>query len=160
MPPAVVAAAVTTAVTVATATTVTTALVVGTFLKAVVVNFAIQALSPKPSIPNIGGSFAQSHTVTSRQSNASRKIVYGQTRVGGPFSFIGTNSDEDELGMIVLLSVGEIEEITTVYFNGEAVTLDGSGNITGPSGLYRNVTQRIGDLFFRNRVLVSNLKIE
>ena len=138
MPPAIVAAAVTTAVTVATAsaaTAITTAFVVGTFIKAAVINFAIQALSPKPSIPNIGGSFAQSHTVTSRQSNASRKIVYGQTRVGGPFSFIGTNSDEDELGMIVLLSVGEIEEITTVYFNGEAVTLDGSGNITGPSPL-------------------------
>jgi hypothetical protein len=136
MPPAVVAAAVTTAVTVATAsaaTAITTAFVVGTFIKAAVINFAIQALSPKPSIPNIGGSFAQSHTVTSRQSNASRKIVYGQTRVGGPYGFIKTSSDESKLGMTILLSVGEIEEITTIFFNGEAVTLDGAGNITGPA---------------------------
>ena len=136
MPPAIVAAAVTTAVTVATAsaaTAITTAFVVGTFLKAAVINFAIQALSPKPSIPNIGGSFAQSHTVTSRQSNASRKIVYGQTRVGGPYGFIKTSSDESKLGMTILLSVGEIEEITTIFFNGEAVTLDGAGNITGPA---------------------------
>jgi hypothetical protein len=135
MPPAVVAAAVTTAVTAVAAQTFTVAFLATTFLKTAVINFAIQALSPKPSIPNIGGSFAQSHTVTSRQSNASRKIVYGQTRVGGPFSFIGTNSDENELGMVILLSVGEIEEITTVFFDGEAITLDGSGNITGPSPL-------------------------
>lgn len=136
MPPAIVAAAVTTAVTVATAsaaTAITTAFVVGTFIKAAVINFAIQALSPKPSIPNIGGSFPQSHTVTSRQSNASRKVVYGQTRVGGPFGFIKTNGDESKLGMTILLSVGEIEEISTIFFNSEAVTLDGSGNITGPA---------------------------
>ena len=139
MPPAIVAAAITTAVTVATAsaaTAITTAFVVGTFIKAAVVNFAIQALSPKPSIPNIGSggaSFAQSHTVSSRQSNASRKIVYGETRVGGPFGFIKTSSDESKLGIIILLSVGEIEEITTIFFNGEAVTLDGAGNITGPA---------------------------
>ena len=145
MPPAVVAAAVTTAVTVATATTVTYAFVAATFVKALIVNYAIQALSPKPSIPNIGGSFAQSHTVTSRQSNASRKIVYGETRVGGTFYFIGTNDDEDQLALGILLSVGPIEEISKVFFDDKEITLDnsltdvtkgtGGGAITGPDPL-------------------------
>ena len=137
MPPAIVAAAITTAVTVATAsaaTAITTAFVIGTFVKSAVLNFAIQALAPKPSLPNIGagGSFAQSHTVTSRQSNASRKIVYGETRVGGVIGFIKTAEDDARLGMTILLSVGEVQSIKTIFFNGEELTLDGTGKITAP----------------------------
>jgi len=161
MPPAVVAAVVSTGATAVFAQNFAIGFLAKTFIQSAVINFALQALAPKPSIPNIGGSFQQSHTVTSRQSNASRKIVYGETRVGGPFGFIKTADDDSKLGMTILLSVGEVQSIKTIFFDTEELTLDVNGRITAPdkftsgNSKIRKFTgsssQAAPDIDFRNR---------
>lgn len=161
MPPAVVAAVVSTGATAVFAGNFAVGFLAQTFIKSAVINFALQALAPKPSIPNIGGSFQQSHTVTSRQSNASRKIVYGETRVGGPFGFIKTADDDSKIGMTILLSVGEVQSIKSVFFDTEELTLDVNGKITAPSKFVSgnskirkftgSSSQTAPDIDFRNR---------
>ena len=73
-------------------------------------------------------------SVMVRQAIYPRQIIYGQIRTSGPMSFIDeTGTDNQYLNFLVSLAAHECEEITTVYFNAEALTLDGSGNVTSPS---------------------------
>lgn len=73
-------------------------------------------------------------SVMVRQAIYPRQIIYGQIRTSGPMSFIDeTGTDNQYLNFLVTLAAHECEEITTVYFNAEALTLDGSGNVTSPS---------------------------
>ena len=108
MPQAVIPALVATAATVGTAyiagtvATVTAAYVVGTFAVNLALTAASQALAPKPKQPNIGGGgnggIDQSKTITARSSNATRKLVYGETRLGGTFAFIeATDNDQYQM---------------------------------------------------------------
>lgn len=73
-------------------------------------------------------------SVMVRQAIYPRQLIYGQIRTSGPMSFIDeTGTDNEYLNFLVTLAAHECEEITTVYFNSEALTLDGSGNVTSPS---------------------------
>ena len=68
-----------------------------------------------------------------KQPITARRAVYGQTRVSGPLAFIESSEDDKYLHLVVLLAAHESQEITTVYLNDEALTLDGNGNVTAPS---------------------------
>ena len=142
MPQAVIPALIATAATVGTAyvagtvATITAAYVVGTFAVNLALTAASQALAPKPKQPNIGGGgnggIDQSKTITARSSNATRKLIYGETRIGGTFAFIEATDSDEYLHLVIVLSAHELEQFTTIYFNEEALTLTGN-NVTSPS---------------------------
>lgn len=142
MPQAVIPALVATAATVGTAyiagtvATVTAAYVVGTFAVNLALTAASQALAPKPKQPNIGGGgnggIDQSKTITARSSNATRKLVYGETRLGGTFAFIEATDNDQYLHLVVILAAHEVEQFTGIYFNDELLTLTGNA-VTSPT---------------------------
>lgn len=96
---------------------------------------AAQSLSPKPKLPDFGSfvTDATGRTQMIKQPITARRAVYGQTRVSGPLAFIESTNEDQYLHLVVLLAAHECQEITTVYLNDEALTLDGSGNVTAPS---------------------------
>lgn len=99
------------------------------------ISSAAQSFSPKPKLPDFG-SFTQDasgRTQMVKQPITSRRAVYGETRVSGPLALIESTNDDKYLHLVVLLASHECEAITTVYLNDEALTLDGSGNVTAPS---------------------------
>jgi len=140
MPQAVIPALVATAATAGTAyiagTAITMTYLAGTFAVNLALTAASQALAPKPKQPNIGGGgnggVDQSKTITARSSNATRKLIYGETRVGGTFAFIEATDNDQYLHLVIVLAAHELEQFTTVFFNDEALTLSGS-NVTSPS---------------------------
>ena len=96
---------------------------------------AAQTLSPRPKLGDFG-SFAfdaAGRTQMVKQPIVSRRAVYGQTRVSGPLALVESTGDDQFLHLVVLLASHECEAITTIYLNDEALTLDGSGNVTAPS---------------------------
>lgn len=106
------------------------------FVTSMVLSAASQALAPKPKIPNIGGGgnggVDQSKTVTARQSNATRKLVYGETRIGGTFAFLESTDSDEYLHVVIVVAAHEINQFTTIFFNDEELTISG-GNVTSPS---------------------------
>lgn len=97
-----------------------------------------RALSSKSKAGNPAQD-ARGQSVMVRNSVESHKIVYGQTRVSGAIVFIsttnsgpnsaGTNVTGDNLflHMVIAIAGHEIEEVSTIYLNDLAVTLDGNG---------------------------------
>jgi hypothetical protein len=102
------------------------------FLVTTAMGAALNALTPKPDTSI--GQANRGYQVTQRGAAADRQIIYGQTRVGGIVIYDGTTgTDNKYLHRVVAFAGHEIEEFTTFYFNDEAVTIDGSGNVTSPS---------------------------
>ena len=140
MPQAVIPALVATAATAGTAyiagTAITMTYLAGTFAVNLALTAASQALAPKPKQPNIGGGgnggVDQSKTITARSSNATRKLIYGETRVGGTYAFIEATNNDQYLHLVIVLAAHELEQFTTIYFNDEALTLTGN-SVTSPS---------------------------
>ena len=140
MPQAVIPALVATAATAGSAyiagTAITMTYLAGTFAVNLALTAASQALAPKPKQPNIGGGgnggVDQSKTITARSSNATRKLIYGETRVGGTYAFIEATDNDQYLHLVIVLAAHELEQFTTIYFNDEALTLTGN-NVTSPT---------------------------
>ena len=140
MPQAVIPALVATAATAGTAyiagTAITAAYIAGTFAVNLALTAASQALAPKPKQPNIGGGgnggIDQSKTITARSSNSTRKLVYGETRLGGTYAFIESSASDTYLHIVIVLAAHELEQFTTIYFNEEALTLSGN-SVTSPT---------------------------
>ncbi len=142
--PAIVATFATTATAYVTGAAITAAFIAKTFVVNLALTAASQALAPRPSLRSIGGggnggggggvggSGGQSKTVTARASNATRKLIYGETRVGGTFIWMETSGNDQYLHLVIVLSAHELESFTTIYFNDEALTLSGN-NVTSPS---------------------------
>lgn len=89
----------------------------------------------------------QGRTVMLRQAITPRDIVYGQIRKSGPLVLMDQTGTKNEyLHMVVALAAHQCQAIDTVYFNGEALTLDGSGNVTSPSRYsgYARVKKHLG----------------
>jgi hypothetical protein len=97
---------------------------------------ALNALTPKPSIPNVStGSNAanRGYQISSRGSAQNHQIIYGQTKVGGAIVFDAVSGVNNKILHRVIAFAGhEIEEFSTFYFNDEALTLttdtDGNGD--------------------------------
>jgi len=106
------------------------------FVSSLVLSAAASALAPKPKLPNIGGGgnggVDQSKTVTARQSNATRKLVYGEARIGGTFTFIESTDDDKYLHIVIVMAAHEINAFTTVYLDDEALTIT-NNVVTAPS---------------------------
>lgn len=89
------------------------------------------------------GSFtndAQQRYLTIRSSVEAHKIIYGRARVSGPISFAHTvESGPDSTGatvtnrfthMVIPLAGHEIDAVETLYLNGKAYAVNGSGFVT------------------------------
>ena len=88
---------------------------------------AMYALSPQPKA---AGQSAQTFAVKS--SNETRKIVYGEARVGGVLTFAESSNDETYLHLVVTFAAHEVNSFKTFYIDGEALTLSGN-DVTAPA---------------------------
>ena len=84
-----------------------------------------RALMPKPSMGQqmVGLDF------TVREPDATRKMIYGRTRVGGAIVFIDTtDGDEDNeyIHMVIAMAGHEIDAFEKIYFNNELVWNSGT----------------------------------
>ena len=137
MPPAIAAAAASAAVTTAVgwAMGTLTATVLTSFMTSFALNVALglvsQSLSPKP---NRGGQPAGTSAilVSGLSPVADHQIIYGRTKVGGAVVYKEATDNNKFLHIVVAMAGHEVEEIETVYFNDEALTLDGDGFVTAP----------------------------
>ncbi len=125
------------AVTAGTLTVITGSLILKHLAFNAAMQFVAQSLAPKP--PNIaglqtgGGTRSAGYSVSGLAPVGDRAIIYGQTKVGGVIIYKEATDNNKFLHIIVALAGHECEEITTVFLNDEALTLDGSGNATAPS---------------------------
>ena len=104
-------------------------------------------------------SIDQGRTIMVRQPAAPRDIVYGQVKKSGVMVLAHVTGVKNEfLWIIVTLAGHELEEIGTVYFDENALTLDGSGNVTSaPYSGTAVVTKYLGtDTQTADAALISN----
>jgi hypothetical protein len=117
---------------IAAGTAMTTAALVNyfvfTFALSVGLSYLTSALSPKPKL----GGFDTGYEVAGVGAAQNHAIIYGQTRCGGVVVYKEATDDNKYLHLVVAVAGHECEEITSVYFNDEVLTLDGSGNSTSP----------------------------
>lgn len=135
MPPAVAAigaavtsfvgAYVSTTLGIGLATLGATAVGIGTIIAgAMLANKMISSLYEMPQIENDA-----SRQRTAKGTIEPMKIIYGETLVSGPLSFIGTSgSKNDILWHSVVLAGHEVNAITDIYFDNEVIS---SSNING-----------------------------
>ena len=132
--------------------------------------FALNALAPKPQMPNLsnlgsaGGATNQGtasvggYNVSGVASAADHQIIYGQTRVGGVIVFKDVTDDNKFLHVVYALAGHECHAIDQVYLNGEQLTIDSTTNmVTAPSkynGFVR-VKKHLGDQTTGDTDLVS-----
>lgn len=109
---------------------------VSSFVGSLALSAAAQALAPKPKQPNISGGgnggIEQSKTITARSSNTPRKLVYGETRLGGTYAYFEATDNDQYLHLVIVIAAHELEQFTTIYFNDEALTISGN-SVTSPS---------------------------
>lgn len=86
--------------------------------------------------PKLAKTTTQPLDVEYTDTVAPRRIVYGENKISGMnvLPAIVTGSKGEYLHQVLALAGHEINAISTVYFNDQALTLDGSGNVT--SGTY------------------------
>ena len=82
-----------------------------------------RALAPKPNI----GAQMKGITQTTREPAGSRKIVYGQMRVGGQVVFISHSGDDNKyLHLAIVFASHEIESYEQIWFNDKKIWEGGS----------------------------------
>jgi len=115
MPPVAIGAAVTAGVGAALGGAFTTL-----FVQNLALGLLSKALAPKP--PSAGGLQATDNTQSVRSPIASRKMVYGRTRVGGSIVYLeSTGSDNKYLHLVLAVAAHEIDGFEQVYFDDELV---------------------------------------
>ena len=87
-------------------------------------------LNPIPETPDFGDNIADQNAkgvlVNKFSANAHIPIVYGTRKVGGNVVFLETSGTDNEfLYMAIVVSEGEIEDITSIFINDSQVTFDG-----------------------------------
>ena len=168
----IVSSAVSAATTaVATSTAIFSLQTLGTFAFYTASGFALNALAPKPQMPNINGlssstgktttqgtSSVGGYNISGISSAADHQIIYGQTKVGGVIVFKDVTDNNKFLHVVYALAGHECQSIDQVYLNGEQLTIDGSTNmVTAPSkynGVVR-VKKHLGDQTTGDTDLVS-----
>jgi hypothetical protein len=96
----------------------------------VVTSAIVSALTPAPPTPK------QSLLVNSRDAAAPQEIVYGETRKGGPITYLETTRGGSVLYQIIALAAHEIESVEAIYINDEVAVLsdDSYTNSRGRTG--------------------------
>ena len=91
---------------------------------------AIGWLYPQPDIPDFGelqqDLNARGVLLNKFSANASIPVVYGTRKVGGNVVFLETSGTDNEfLYMAIVLSEGEIDDITSIFIDDKQVTFSG-----------------------------------
>jgi hypothetical protein len=111
------------------------------FLATTAMGAALNALAPKPKIPNIqtGSNTAnRGYQITTRGARQDHQIIYGETRVGGAIVFDAVSGANNKfLHRVVAFAGHEIEEFKTFYFNDEFLTLEAAINSASGETYYR-----------------------
>jgi hypothetical protein len=96
---------------------------------------AANALAPTPDLPNYNdyASEAQNRTQMIKQPTHPRRFVYGKTRISGLLAHVESTDSDQKLHLVILVATHEINSFETIYIDDQALTLDGSGNVTAPS---------------------------
>ena len=99
-----------------------------------------RALTPKPSL----GAQLRGITQTTREPAGTRKLIYGQMRVGGNVVFIEhSGSDNKYLHLVVVFATHHINSFEEFYFNDKKIwTL--SGGFQGDWGTYVQLNTKLG----------------
>lgn len=80
-----------------------------------------------------------------RDPLAPRRIIYGQVLVSGTLTFFHQATSGSYHYMVLTLAAHECEELGEIRIDNEAVTLDGSGNVTsGPYAGYVQIRKYLG----------------
>ena len=96
-----------------------------------------QKMAPKFDPPNIGTSLESGITVTAKAPTKPYRVIYGETRVGGTIVYAETTSSTNEfLHMVIVLTGHEVDDISTIYFNDDAVALETSSNDSNGIPIY------------------------
>jgi len=109
------------------------------------------ALSPKPKKPSSfnAASSDQPGTVAVRQSDLTRTIVYGNTRVVRGYAHMVSTNENKDLHLIVMLCQGELRAIHEVWLNDYAIPndwIDADGNVTqGRYAGYLKIRKHLGE---------------
>jgi hypothetical protein len=110
--------------------------------------YAYQRQKTKKALAALSGGTSNldpGRMVTVREPAASRKLLYGQMRLGGSLAFIHVSGTNKEYVHLIICHVDhECEEIGDIYLNDEIVPLDGSGNATGKYAGYVRVKKHLG----------------
>lgn len=112
------------------------------------------ALSKKPKANSSGSPSPVQQNVTIRQSVAPRVVLYGRTRAGGTLTHIeatkvpisnGTGTTS-YLHMVITLAGHVCEEIESIYFDDQLVTIEPDGSVaSGPYAGAVYVAKSLGD---------------
>ena len=96
-----------------------------------------QKLAPKIDLPNFGTSLESGITVTSKAPTQPYRVIYGSSRVGGTIVYAETTSSTNEyLHIIVVLAGHEVDDISTIYFNDDAIDLETASNDSNGIPIY------------------------
>lgn len=122
---------------------------------------AASALAPKPEIPSFADFTGdlQNRTRIIKNPIEARRLVYGTTRLSGVMAYAESTDNDKYLHLVLMLASHEISAINTIYINDEAVTLDGSGNVTAPAK-YANLIRIKKHLGADNQIADSDLVAE
>lgn len=96
-------------------------------------------IAPKPK--NLGGAEIKSSGVTQniRQAITTRRIIYGELRVGGAFTFMETSDSDKYLHIVLTVADHECQEIGEIWLDQISIppdAINGSGMVT--TGTYAN----------------------
>lgn len=88
------------------------------------------AMTPKIKKPDLGNSAS---TITVRQSDLSRQIIYGHTRVTRGYAQIESTEVNDKLHIILMLCEGQLRAINEIWMDDYSIPrdwIDADGNVT------------------------------
>jgi hypothetical protein len=106
--------------------------------------FVVRALSPKPRLPNFGDT-ARSLNLNITEPAAAVRVLYGARPIAGVRIYMDKRGTHGEyLDVVYALCGHPVHALGTVYFDGVALTLDGSGNETGTFAGLVHVEKKLG----------------
>lgn len=105
----------------------TAAAVVGALVSGVIVAVATKALSDGSG--GVGGAIEINRVNTTiRQSAAARRLIYGETKVGGVLVYPAQSEDGEYVWLVVYLCEGPIESIDPVFWLADELSTDAKFN--------------------------------
>lgn len=112
--------------------------------------FALNALTPKPSL---GASAGQGYQSNAIDSVADQQVIYGETKVGGVVVYKEATENNKYLHKVIAIAGHEIDSFTKLYLNDTEITIDASGNVITPSKftdyvrikLYKGTANQLAD---------------
>lgn len=120
----------------------TTAFVFSTFARTFLINaaigFALNALTPKPSLGDAG----RGYDVNAVNPVAPHQIIYGETKVGGVVVYTEATNDNLYLHKVIAVAGHEVDSFQKIYLDEWELTLDGDGEVTNATDPDSNTTTR------------------